>query len=281
MSVFNITLSEGVSHLRFTRPDKSNAMGGAFWSTFEEAITELDRAGQTRVLVISGEGKNFCAGMDLSVFAEQLAPTGTPIERDAFYHLVKDMQRILTVLDTSRFPVIAAIQGACIGAGLDLVAACDLRVVSSDAYFRLEEINIGMMADIGVLQRLPRLIPEGVAREMAYLGNSLTADRARDIGFANQVETDAEAALNAALAMARSIAAKAPLAIAGTKASMNYARDHSVADALDWCAMTQAAIWKPEDIMASVMARAKKQVAPFEDLNAIPPIPGSKPGAKS
>ena len=275
MAAYEITTAQGVSHLRFSRPETSNAMGGEFWSTFSGAITALDRAGETRVLVISGEGKHFCSGMELSVFADQVAPTKTPIERDAFYHLIKDMQAVLTVLADARFPVIAAVQGACLGAGLDLVAACDMRVVSEDAYFRLEEINIGMMADVGVLQRLPRLMPEGIAREMAYLGTSLDAARAGAIGFANHVAPDAEAMLAKALEMASAIAAKAPLAVAGTKSSINYARDHTTSDALDWCAMTQASIWQPADIMASFMAKQQKQVPEFKDLNAVPPKPGS------
>lgn len=177
---------------------------------------------------------------------------------------------MLSVLESARFPVIAAIQGACIGGGLDLVSACDLRIVSQQAYFRIEESNIGMMADLGSLQRLPKLMPEALVREMAYLGVTLSAERAHAAGFVNAVEADADAALAAAMKAAGRIASKAPLAIVGSKAAITYARDHSISDGLKWAGMMQSMIWNPADIQKAVMARNDGAAAEYGDTLPIP-----------
>jgi len=272
MTAFNLTQSDGIAHLRFCRPQTSNAMGAEFWSDFLPAVADLDQKGSTRVLVISAEGKNFCSGMDLMAFAGGIPTTNTPDEREAFRHMISDLQQVLSILESARFPVIAAIQGACIGGGLDLVSACDLRFVSQDAYFRIEETNIGMMADLGSLQRLPKLMPEALVRELAYLGTTLRAERAHAAGFVNTVEDNAEAVLAAAMKAAERIASKAPSAIVGSKAAITYARDHSVSDGLDWAGMMQAMIWNPSDIQKSVMARSKGEAPDFRGPGPIPKL---------
>ncbi|MEO1292914.1 MAG: enoyl-CoA hydratase-related protein [Pseudomonadota bacterium] len=269
-TAFEISEENGVAHLRLTRPEASNAMNAAFWTAFGPAITRLDRAGQTRALVISGEGRNFCAGMDLSAFAGAIPDTKTAADRQAFPALVHDLQEAFTALERARFPVIAAIQGACVGAGLELAAACDLRFAAADARFRVEEINIGMMADVGSLQRLPKLMPEGLVKELAFLGRTLTADRALAVGFVTEVHADAEAVVTGALAAAGEVAGKAPLAIAGSKAAIHYARDHSVADSLAWAGLAQAGLWNTGDIAKAIQARATKTVGEYEPLAAIP-----------
>jgi enoyl-CoA hydratase len=273
---FEITRDGSVAHLRLTRPEASNALDMGFWRSLGPALKALDATGEVAVLVISGDGKNFCAGMDISVFASgAILKTDTAPERQAFHQAARDLQEALSVLERVRFPVIAAIQGACVGAGLDLVAACDLRLAAQGAYFRIEEINIGMMADLGSLQRLPKLMPEGVVREMAYLGSSLTAERAERLGFVNAVATDAEAVIADALEMARRIATKAPIAVSGSKAALNHARDHSVAEGLEWAAVMQGSLWQPSDIMAAIqarMARSEAEFAPLAPLRALDSI---------
>jgi enoyl-CoA hydratase len=267
MSAFRINRDGPVAHLRLSRPEASNALDVAFWRDFGPALRALDATGEVRAMVLSGEGRNFCAGMDVSVFAGgAILETGTAAARQAFHHAARDLQATLTTLEQVRFPVIAAVQGACVGGGLDMVAACDLRLASRDAYFRIEEINIGMMADIGSLQRLPRLMPEAVVRELAYLGTSLGADRAERLGFVNAVHDDAGAVLAAALDLARAIAAKAPLAISGSKAALNYARDHTVAEGLEWVAIMQGSLWNPTDVMAAMQARRARQDGEFAAL---------------
>ncbi len=266
MSAFSLTHSGSVAHLRFTNPKTSNAMDADFWANFQPAIQALSQSGTVRALVLSAEGKNFCSGMDISMFASGIPTTDTPEAREAFPPFIHRLQATLSCLEATRFPVIAAIQGACIGGGLDLVSACDIRIAASDAYFRIEETNIGMMADLGSLQRLPKLMPEGVVREMAYLGSTLGAARGHAVGFINALEADAESALKAAMEAAERIASKAPLAVAGSKAAITYAREHSTADALNWASTMQTLLWNPEDIQKAVMARAKGEAPAFVDL---------------
>ncbi|MEH6698241.1 MAG: enoyl-CoA hydratase-related protein [Brevundimonas sp.] len=268
---FRITRDGAVAHLRLSRPEASNALDMRFWRGLGPALKDLDAGGDVRALVLSGEGRNFCAGMDISVFSDgAILGTDTAAERQAFHQAARDLQDALSVLERVRFPVIAAVQGACVGAGLDMIAACDLRLAAEGAYFRIEEINIGMMADVGSLQRLPRLLPEGVVRELAYLGTSLTSDRAERLGFVNAVLPDADSVLAAALEMAHGIAAKAPLAISGSKAAITYARDHTVADGLEWAAVMQGSIWNTADILGAIQARATKGTPAFADLSPLP-----------
>jgi enoyl-CoA hydratase len=276
MAAFEISRDGAVAHLRLTRPEASNALDMGFWRGFGPALSALDRTGEVHALVISGEGRNFCAGMDISVFSSgAILPAETAAQRQAFHQAARDLQDALTMLEKVRFPVIAAVHGACVGAGLDMVSACDLRLASADALFRIEEINIGMMADVGSLQRLPKILPEGVVRELAYLGTSLTADRAERLGFVNAVLPDAEAVLAAALDMAKAIAAKAPLAVSGSKAAITYARDHTVAEGLEWVAIMQGSLWSPTDIMAAIQARRAKEAPEFARLAPLIP-PGSE-----
>ncbi len=264
---FSVNLDDRIAHLRFTRPRAANALGADFWNSFPGAVAELDRPGTTRALVISGEGKHFCSGMDVSVFASgALSGTETPAGREAFAATARALQDALSILETVRFPVIAAIQGACVGGGLELAAACDLRYASADAYFRIEEINIGMMADIGSLQRLPRLLPDAVIKELAFLGRTLGAERAEALGFTNATATSAETVLAAAFEAAVTVRGKAPLAIAGTKRMLRYARDHSVADSLAYAADLQSSIWNPSDVTGALADRAGTGAVTFVPL---------------
>ncbi len=267
MTAFEITRDGPVAHLRLTRPEASNALDIDFWRTFGPALKALDRDGDVRALVLSGEGRNFCAGMDISVFSSgAILPADTAAQRQAFHQAARDLQDALSTLERVRFPVIAAVQGACVGAGLDMVAACDIRLASADAYFRIEEINIGMMADVGSLQRLPKILSEGVVRELAYTGSSLTADRAERLGFVGAVAPDAGAVREAAFEMARAIASKAPLAVSGSKAAITYARDHTVAEGLEWVAVMQGSLWNAADILAAIQARRSGELAAFSPL---------------
>jgi enoyl-CoA hydratase len=267
MPAFQITRDGAIAHLRLTRPEASNALNVEFWRNFGPALRDLDARGDIRALVLSGEGKNFCAGMDISVFSGgAILQVDTSSRRQAFQHAARELQDALSTLERVRFPVVAAVHGACVGAGLDMVSACDLRLAASDSYFRIEEINIGMMADVGTLQRLPKTLPDAVVRELAYLGTSLTADRAERLGFINAVATNAEATLAAAFQMAETIVKKAPLAVAGSKAAISYARDHSVAESLEWAALMQGTLWNPEDVLAAINARQQKTDGSFASL---------------
>lgn len=211
--------------------------------------------------------------MDLSVFTNPaMQDTDAPAGRANFQHLARAMQAALSAIETARFPVIAAIQGACVGAGLELAAACDLRFCAADAFFKIAEIDIAMMADVGALQRLPKLLPDAVVREMAYTGMVLSAARAEHFGFVNAVVPDAGSVLAAAGVAAEKIAARAPLAIAGSKDSLLYARDHGVPAALERAAWVQAAIWNTSEIKTAIAARTEKTQATYPDLPALPEI---------
>ena len=267
MTEFSLHEDGAVAQLRLMRPQAANALSLTFWEAFPRAVQALDRAGTARVLVISGEGRHFCAGMDVSVFQNPaLQAGGDAAGRHAFTQEVKRLQAALSVLAEARFPVIAAIQGACVGAGLDMVSACDMRFAAPDAYFRIEEINIGMMADVGSLQRLPNLLPDAVLRQMAFCGATLDAPRALALGFVNAVEADV---VQAALRAAQAVAARAPLAVAGSKQSLNFAREHGVAESLDQVALLQASIWHTPDIMEAMRARADKSAGAFLPLRAV------------
>lgn len=273
MPAFQITYDGAVAHLRLSRPEASNALDMDFWRRFGPEVKALDASGEVRALVISGEGKNFCAGMDISVFSGgAILSAETAAERQAFHQTARELQAVLTTLEKARFPVIAAIQGACVGGGLDLIAACDIRLAAEGAYFRIEETNIGMMADLGSLQRLPKLMPEGVVRELAYTGASLSAERAERLGLVNAIHADADAVVEAALTMARQIASKAPLAVSGSKAALNHARDHSVAEGLEWIAVMQGSLWNPSDVMAAIQARMTRTEGNFAPLSPLQPF---------
>jgi enoyl-CoA hydratase len=265
---FALSHERGVAHLQLHRPERMNTMTPAFFPALRDAVRALSDRGETRALVISSTGKHFSAGMALEVFAgDELAlGTKTARERLSFQQSLRKLMDCFTALDEARFPIVCAIQGGCVGGALDLAAACDLRVCSADAFFTVQEISIGMAADLGVLQRLPKIVPQGVAREMAYTGERVGAERALAIGLVNAVLADADAAREHAFALARTIASKSPLAIAGTKLALNHARDHSTASALEQMTLLQSAIFDGDEMAAAIAAWKSKRDAGFAAL---------------
>ena len=265
---FELSHDSGVAHLRLNRPERLNTMTPAFFPAIRDAVRALGDAGATRALVISSTGKHFSAGMALDVFASEDAmfATGTARQRLAFQESLRKLMDCFSALDEARFPVVCAIQGGCIGGGLDLVTACDIRLCSADAFFTLQEITVGMAADLGSLQRLPKIVPQGIAREMAYTGERMNAERALAVGLVNAVLPDAATLLDRAMALARTIAAKSPLAIAGTKLALNHARDHSTALALHQMTLLQSAIFDTGEMATAIAAWKAKQTAEFESL---------------
>lgn len=218
-SCFELESKEGrIAHIRFNRPEKRNALSASFWSEFPTVVKELDRSGQTRVLVISSSGPHFTAGLDLSVFRNTKAlKNDTPVDRECLRGLALMLQDALSCLEHSRMPVLAAVQGGCLGAGLALLCACDLRYATTQASFCIQETNIGVMADLGVLQRLPRFIPEAVVRELAYSGDALPAARACELGFVSATFETQEAMLDKVMQIAAKIGSRPPLVVAGIK----------------------------------------------------------------
>lgn len=260
--------ASGVATLELNRPDRLNTVAPAFFGALRDDVQRLSDEGRTRALVIRSTGRHFCAGMALDVFASGLAllDTGDARRRLAFQDSLRRLMACFDVLDEARFPVICAVQGGCVGAGLDLAAACDIRVASADAFFTVQEIHIGMAADVGSLQRLPKIVPEGVARQMAYTGERLGAERALAVGLVNAVLRDAAALHAHAQQLAAEIAAKSPLAIAGSKRALNYARDHGTYDALAQMALLQSAIFDIGEMSAAIAAWKDKRPGDFDPL---------------
>lgn len=277
---FTLQTDGAVAHLQLNRPERMNTMTPAFFPALRDAVRGLQDDAQTRALVISSTGRHFSAGMALEVFGassegsalQQMLDTRSPRARLSFQESLRRLIDCFSALDEARFPVICAVQGGCIGGALDLATACDMRVCSADAFFTVQEIHIGMMADLGVLQRLARIVPQGVARQMAYTGERVDAKRALETGLVNAVLADHGAVLEHALALARQIAAKSPLAVAGSKMALNLARDHGTASALQQMTLLQSAIFDTTEMAEAIAAWKDKREGEFAPLAPIPRI---------
>jgi enoyl-CoA hydratase len=270
MHCFTLTRQDHIAHLVLSRPDAMNTMSPAFWRELDEVLDQLHRDGSARVLVISSTGKHFSAGMALETFDGAIAmDDGSAEGRSAVFDLLTDMQATFTKLETLRIPVIAAIHGGCIGGAVDMVTACCIRYASADAFFCIQEINIGMVADVGTLQRLPKLIPLALVKELAYTGRRLPVAKALAHGLVNEVFDSQAATLEAAMQCAREIAAKPPVAVWGTKQVIHYARDHSVEDALRQMGWVQGAIWSNEHVREAVKALKDRRPGTFPDLHPL------------
>lgn len=273
MKCFALTQTDHIAHLVLNQPEALNTMHPTFWRELDEVLDQLNREGQARALVISSTGKHFSAGMSLDTFAGAISMDDqSPEGRAAVFDLLTDMQATFTRLETLRMPVIVAIQGGCIGGAVDMVTACCIRYASADAFFCVQEINIGMVADVGTLQRLPKLLPQALVKELAYTGRRLSAERAQAHGLVNEVFESAEATLEAALQCAREIAAKPPVAIWGTKQAIHYARDHSVEDSLRQMGWLQGAIWSNAHVREAVLAMKQKRAGVFPPLTELTPF---------
>jgi enoyl-CoA hydratase len=266
----------GVAHLQLNRPEQLNTLEPAFFPALRDSVRELNAGGRTRALVLSSTGRHFSAGMALEVFAGgmPMLDTGSARRRLAFQDGLRQLMQCVDVLDEARFPVICAVQGGCVGGALDLAAACDIRLASADAFFTVQEIHIGMAADLGVLQRLPRIVHPGIARQMAYTGERVNAERALAIGLVNAVLPDADALLAHALALAGQIAEKSPLAVAASKQALNYARDHGCAEALQQMTLLQSALFDIDEMRRAIQGWRSKQPPDFAPL-APPEAPQS------
>lgn len=266
---FDVSIEHDIAHVVLKRGESMNTMTPAFWRELPAILRGLDDEAACRVVVLSSTGKHFTAGMDLSVFTGGLTgPEDLELGRQREYirRLVLALQDAISAVEQIRMPVIAAIQGGCIGGGVDLAAACDIRLGTEDCYFVVQETNLGMVADVGTLQRMPSALPLGIVRELAYTGRKLGADRAERLGFLNEVHPDHASTLTAANAMAREIASKSPLTIAGTKEVLTYTRDHGVADSLRYLAAWQSGMFQPTDVMESMRARMEKRAPAYQPL---------------
>ena len=272
-SCFEYELRGHVAHVTMCMGDDFNTMTKAFWSELPELIDKISDAAVARVIVLSAQGKHFCAGMDLANFQDDGELHGTDAKKvsqgrrsEAQFRVTRELQYTISCLEKARMPVIAAIQGACIGGAVDLVTACDIRYAAKDAFFCIQEINIGMAADVGTLQRLPYLIPEGIVRELAYTGRRFSADEALRYGLINAVFDTHETVIDHALNVAREIADKAPLAVTGAKEVLNYNRDHTVEESLNYAALWNSAMNFSDDMMEAFKSKTEKRDPDFQGL---------------
>jgi enoyl-CoA hydratase len=254
---FELDIEGGVAHLKLSRPERRNAMTPAFWKELPEIVRALGAEGQTRVLVLSSTGPHFCAGIDVSMFASGGLTTESVEARKRFREKLEELQASLSSLADAPFPVVAAVQGGCIGGGVDMATACCLRYATRDAWFVIQEINLGMMADVGTFNRMPKQLPEAVVRELGYTGERLSAERAERLGFVNGLFDTHEALVAGALEVARRIASKAPVAVQATKRMISYTRDHPVAESFDYLNALQPAIFDIAEIKRA-LAGAKR-----------------------
>lgn len=264
----SVTYKAHLAFITLDRPAALNSMNAAFWREFPGAVRDIDEKGEARALIINAAGKHFCAGMDLAVFeAMGQSFRGDPARRaEQMRRKVLFLQDAFNALENIRIPVLAAVQGAAIGGAVDLLCACDMRYCTTDAYFSVKETQLGMAADLGTLQRLPRLIPMGLAKELAYTGRDLTSAQALQAGFVNNVYDDRDALMEGVTQIAQDIASQSPMAVAGTKKMINYAADHSVADSLNFMATWQAGMFQMEDVQTAMQARQNKQTPQYAPL---------------
>ena len=263
-----VTLEDHIAIVTLNRPEKINAMNLAMWHEIRNAFQWIDATPEARVAVLQGEGKSFTSGIDLQMMMGLGAQIQNDCDgrmRESLRSVILDLQDTLSSLERCRKPVLAAIHGACIGGGIDLITCADMRYCSADAYFSIKEIDIGMVADVGTLQRLPKLIGDGMARELAYTGRRVDAAEAREIRLVNRVFESREALTAGVREIAASIAAKSPLSIRGSKEMLMYARDHSVADGLNYVATWNAAMLMSDDLQKAMMAGMSKQTPQFKD----------------
>ncbi|WP_394779413.1 enoyl-CoA hydratase-related protein [Undibacterium sp.] len=268
---FDFSINDKIAHLSLNRPAAMNTMQPQFWRELTTILQQLQREAPARVLVISSTGKHFTAGMSLDVFGQGgiSLDDSNASGRANILPALQDMHHAFNLIEQLRMPVIAAIQGGCIGGGVDMVSACDIRLASADAFFCIQEINIGMTADLGTLQRLPKLIPEGIVHEMAYTGRRLPAQRALAVGMVNEVFESQQAMLEAALKMAAEIAEKPPVAIWGSKQAIHYARDHSTHDALQQMGWLQSGIWQTSNLVEAFQAKQQGRAPVYPGLEPI------------
>ena len=271
-SCFDIKTKDHICNMVLNRPNELNTMTRDFWVELGDALEEINRDSDVRVVILSSTGKHFCAGMDLSAFSNGVDDIPDDSKPDharvgeVLYRTAKELQGYISKLEQIRVPVIAAVHGGVIGGALDLITACDMRFASNDAFFCIQEINIGMAADVGTLQRLPKIIPDSKMREMAYSGRRMLADEAKDSGLVGEVYETHDEMMNAVNKLATEIASKSPVAIYGLKAVMNYSRDHNVNDSLDFNALWSGAMLSQKDMTEAMTAQMEKRDASFDKM---------------
>lgn len=271
---FKISIEDKIAHIILNRPEKMNSMPPSFWSDLPEIINEIDQDALARVIVISSTGKHFSAGMDLSVFSKtnseqknQKPKIESGRQKANFYKDLLRLQETFNCIDNSRLPVLMAVQGGCIGGAVDFASACDMRYCTEDAFFCIQEINIGMTADVGTFPRLPYLLPLGLVKELAFTGRKLLSKEAKEVGLVNNIFSSHEEMLKEVMLIAKEITRKSPLAIWGSKEAINYTRGRTIEEGLNQIALWQSGMYNPKvDMMEALSSQLENKEPEFEDL---------------
>ncbi|WOJ94408.1 crotonase/enoyl-CoA hydratase family protein [Congregibacter variabilis] len=261
-----LSIDGHVAEVFLNRGDKANSMSVAMWRELQDCFDWLDSEPSVRAVILAAHGKHFCAGIDLDMLAGVQGQNTDPARRaETFRRNVLVMQDNLSAIEKCRKPVLAAIHNTCIGGAMDMVTCADMRYATADAWFSIREVDIGMTADVGTLQRLPKIVPYGVACELAYTGRNMGAEEAQQVGLINRVYADKEALLKGVRETAALIASKAPLAVRGSKEMLLYSRDHSVQEGLNYIATWNAGMLSAHDLQEGLTAQMEKRAANYDD----------------
>ncbi|XP_036412191.1 delta(3,5)-Delta(2,4)-dienoyl-CoA isomerase, mitochondrial-like [Colossoma macropomum] len=261
-----------VTHVELHRPKERNTMNRAFWSEMVDCFNQIAQDPECRVVIFSGAGKLFTAGIDLMDMAGGLRPEGDDTARISWKlrQTISKYQETFSVLEKCPKPVVAAVHGACVGAGMDLITACDIRLCTQDAWFQVKEVDIGLAADVGTLQRLPRVIGSGsLVNELALTARKMNSDEAKSSGLVSRVFPDKETLMAGAMEVAGEIACRSPVAVQSTKINLIFSRDHSVKEGLDFAATWNMSMLQTDDLMKSAQAALEKKSlkeVPFSKL---------------
>lgn len=269
LKAFTVSIDENhVVEICLDRSEAFNSMNSDFWDELPAIVDALDRQAAARVVILSSKGKHFTAGMDLEVLSNLGGnPDDEPARRaEQARRWILSLQDTFTQLETARMPIISAIQGACIGGGVDMICATDMRFCTANAFFNIKETELGITADVGTLQRIQHVMPSGLARELAYSSRNLGAAEALSCGFVNKVYDTQEEMLTAVRALATAIARHSPMAVHGTKEMLNYSRDHSVQDSLNHMATWQSGMLQAPDVQEAMQAGAEKRAPKYDNL---------------
>jgi enoyl-CoA hydratase len=267
LKYLKVTIENHVAQVSFNRPEKANSLHMPAWYEMKFVFDELDENPEVRVIVLTGEGKHFCAGIDLETLIDlqKYNSISCPGRRsEKLRNFILELQGTITAIEKCRKPVLAAIQKACVGGGVDIISACDMRYCTDDAYFAIKEVDLGLVADIGTLQRLPNILNPGIISELAYTGRKVFGEEATKIGLVNQTFSTQGKMMVRVMDLAKMIASKSPLVIRGTKEMLLYKRDHSVNESLNYMAIWNAAMLMSDDLMEAFQASLQKREAVFK-----------------
>ncbi len=265
---FKVIIENHIATVSFNRPEKANCLNKKGWEELQLVFEDMDANPEVRVVILTGEGKHFCAGIDTSMLTDTIQHTQIKCEgrrREAFFINTGKLQENVSAIEKCRKPVIAAIHKACVGGGIDIITACDMRYATDDSYFSIKEIDWALVADLGTLQRLPKIINPSIAAELAYTARKFDAAEAKDMGLVAQTFEDKDKMMEHVQGLAATIAAKSPLCVRGTKQMLLYSRDHSVAESLNQQLLWNAAMIYSDDLMEAGMANMQRRKPTFKN----------------